>query len=41
VTIAAGLSGHERVVLRAGAFLSTGETVNPQVSGPIAGGSGQ
>ena len=31
VAITAGLSGHERVVLRAGAFLSTGETVNPRL----------
>ena len=31
VAITSGLSGHERVVLRAGAFLSTGETVNPRL----------
>ncbi len=31
VAIAQGLSGTERVVLRAGAFLSEGETVNPLV----------
>ncbi len=30
ITIAEGLSGAERVVLRAGAFLSPGETVNPK-----------
>ena len=30
VAIANGLSGHERVVLRAGAFLSEGETVDPR-----------
>lgn len=30
VAIASGLSGHERVVLRAGAFLSEGETVDPR-----------
>ena len=30
VAIAQGLTGHERVVLRAGAFLSEGETVDPR-----------
>ena len=42
VAIAQGLSGAERVVLRAGAFLSEGETVNPrQVAAPTgAAGSG-
>ena len=30
VAITQGLAGSERVVLRAGAFLSEGETVNPQ-----------
>jgi len=30
VAIASGLSGVERVVLRAGAFLTEGETVNPR-----------
>ncbi len=32
VTIASGLTGKEKVVLRAGAFLSTGETVQPQLA---------
>ena len=31
IAIAHGLSGNERVVLRAGAFLSEGESVNPRV----------
>ncbi|WP_227711420.1 efflux RND transporter periplasmic adaptor subunit [Novosphingobium ovatum] len=31
VAIASGLSGNERVVLRAGAFLSEGETVDPRI----------
>ncbi len=30
VAIAQGLTGHEQVVMRAGAFLSDGETVNPR-----------
>ena len=34
VAILAGLTGQERVVLRAGAFLSEGETVNPQIVPP-------
>ena len=32
VAITQGLVGNEKVVLRAGAFLSAGETVNPQVA---------
>ena len=32
VAIADGLSGNERIVLRAGAFLSDGETVNPRMA---------
>ena len=42
VAIAQGLTGQERVVLRAGAFLSEGETVNPRlvVAGADAPGTG-
>ena len=42
VAIAQGLSGAERVVLRAGAFLSEGETVNPRLvaAGAAAPGTG-
>ena len=32
IAVAQGLTGGERVVLRAGAFLSAGETVNPAIS---------
>ena len=35
VAIAQGLSGSEKVVLRAGAFLSEGETVNPRLTNAI------
>ena len=34
IVIAEGLSGNERVVLRAGAFLSDGETVKPKPAKP-------
>ena len=37
VAIAQGLAGNERVVLRAGAFLSPGETVNPRVQAAAQG----
>ena len=40
VAIASGLSGAERVVLRAGAFLSPGETVSPR-NAPALPGAGQ
>lgn len=36
IAIASGLTGQERVVLRAGAFLSPGETVNPVAAAPGA-----
>ena len=32
VAIAQGLTGHEQIVLRAGAFLSEGETVQPRLA---------
>ena len=34
VAITQGLSGQERVVLRAGAFLSAGESINPVIAAP-------
>ncbi len=36
IAVIAGLSGSERVVLRAGGFLSPGETVKPQTAKPAA-----
>ena len=38
VAIISGLAGNERVVVRAGAFLSVGETVNPKIAPTAAGG---
>ena len=37
IAITAGLNGSERVVQRAGAFLSTGETVKPKLAAPPRG----
>ena len=34
IAITSGLDGSERVVLRSGAFLSPGETVNPKLTRP-------
>lgn len=37
IAVVAGLTGGERVVLRAGGFLQPGETVNPKLVAPAAG----
>jgi multidrug efflux pump subunit AcrA (membrane-fusion protein) len=34
IVVTAGLAGNERVVVRAGAFVSTGETVEPRLTKP-------
>jgi len=39
IAVAQGLSGGERVVMRAGAFLSAGESIHPVVASPSASGS--
>ena len=40
IAVVQGLSGNERVVLRAGAFLQPGETVIPKlVASPVGRGS--